>query len=149
VEFTDAVRNVLNRKGSEVFSVSPDASVFDAVARLAEEDIGALAVMEGARLVGVFSERDYARKVILLGRSSKDTRVSEAMTQPATCVPPDATIDDCMRIMVTDRTRHLMVVQHDRLMGIVSIGDLVNWMISTQAETIDRLHSYIAGSYPG
>jgi len=149
MESTDPVRFVLERKGFEVYSVSPDTSVYDALARMAEEDIGALAVMSAGRLAGVFSERDYARKVILLGRSSKDTLVSEVMSHPATCVSPQTTIDECMRMMVTQRCRHLMVTDRDRPMGIVSIGDLVNWIISAQADTIVHLHKYIAGSYPG
>lgn len=148
MEFTGTVRSVLAHKGCAVSSISPDATVFQAVARMAEEDIGALAVTDGRRLVGIFSERDYARKVILLGRSSKDTMVWEAMTQPPGCVTPDVSVEDCMRLMITQRNRHLLVLDHGELAGIVSIGDLVNWIISAQAEQIDQLTHYIVGSYP-
>ncbi|MES1262361.1 MAG: CBS domain-containing protein [Acidobacteriota bacterium] len=148
MEVTGTVHSVLARKGSAVSSISPDATVYEAVARMAEEDIGALAVIENRRLAGIFSERDYARKVILLGRSSKDTKVSEAMTHPAVCVLPEESVEDCMRLMSARRNRHVLVLDRGELCGIVSIGDLVNWIISAQAETIDHLTNYIAGSYP-
>lgn len=146
---TGTLRSVLSRKGSAVSSISPDATVYEAVARMADEDIGALAVIKNDRLLGIFSERDYARKVILLGRSSKETTVADAMTHPAICVPPEESVEDCMRLMITRRNRHVLVLDHGELCGIVSIGDLVNSIISAQAETIDHLTSYIAGGYPG
>jgi len=149
MEFTGTIRSVLARKGSAVSSISPDATVYEAVARMAEEDIGALAVIESRRLAGIFSERDYARKVILLGRSSKETMVSEAMTQPAVCVPPEESVEDCMRLMLSMRNRHVLVLDRGELCGIVSIGDLVNSIISAQAAAIDQLTNYIAGAYPG
>jgi CBS domain-containing protein len=146
--FTDSVRLLLARKGSKVCSISPDAPVLEALAVMAKEDIGALAVLEKGRPLGIFSERDYARKVILLGRSSAHTRVSEVMSRPAPCVTPEDTVDSCMRIMTSGRIRHLLAVESDEVTGIVSIGDLVSWMISVQADTIGQLHDYIAGSYP-
>jgi CBS domain-containing protein len=116
---------------------------------MADEDIGALAVMHQGRLIGIFSERDYARKLVLLGRTSQETTVAEAMTMPPTCVPPDETVESCMRIMVMNRSRHLFVREGGQLLGLVSVGDLVNWTISAQAETIHQLSTYIAGGYPG
>jgi CBS domain-containing protein len=149
MELGDKVRSVLERKGSVVWSISPQASVFEAVQLMAEKDIGALAVLEGRRVVGIFSERDYARKIILEGKSSKHTSVHEVMTHPVISVDPEDTVDECMHLMTDHRVRHLPVISGGELAGMVSIGDLVNWIISAQAETIGHLHSYIAGSYPG
>ena len=149
MELGDKVRSVLERKGSVVWSISPQASVFEGVQLMAEKDIGALAVLDGRRLVGIFSERDYARKIILEGKSSKQARVHEVMTHPVISVDPEDTVDECMHLMTDHRVRHLPVMTGGELVGMVSIGDLVNWIISAQAETIGHLHSYIAGSYPG
>jgi CBS domain-containing protein len=149
MQITDSVCSVLARKGYRVSSVPPDCPVRDALARMADEDIGALAVMDGDRLLGAFTERDYARKIILLGRSSAETTVAEAMTQPATCVNPGTSVDECMRLTVVSRSRHLFIMDDGKVAGVVSIGDLVSWIISVQAETITQLHGYIAGSYPG
>jgi CBS domain-containing protein len=148
MEFTHPVRLLLARKRSTICSISAHAPVRDALVMMAEEDIGALAVMEMGRPLGIFSERDYARKVILLGRSSADTPVSEVMSHPPPCVSPEETVDSCMRMMTARRIRHLLITEHDKVTGIVSIGDLVSWIISVQADTIGQLHSYIAGSYP-
>jgi CBS domain-containing protein len=149
MEFKDPVRSVLARKGWKVFSIPPETSVLTAVRQMADKDIGALAVIDGGLLVGLFSERDYARKIILHGRVSRETPVYEVMSSPAAFVTPDVTVDECLQIMTRNRVRHLPVVEDGRVIGIVSIGDLVNWVVSVQAETIGQLHSYIAGSYPG
>jgi CBS domain-containing protein len=120
---------------------------------MSDKDIGAVVIAESEvepkRMLGIFSERDYARKIILLGRSSKDTLVGEVMSFPATTVTPDETVEFCLRMMTTYRLRHLVVVENSRLVGMVSIGDLVNWIISAQEEMIGQLHSYISGNYPG
>jgi CBS domain-containing protein len=145
----DSVEMVLRRKGRQVWSTCPTATVYDAIEIMSEKGIGALPVISGNILVGIVSERDYARKVILRNRSSKHTLVSEIMTTPALTVAPSHTVEECMRMMTDFRLRHLPVVEGDRLIGIVSIGDLVNWTISAHEETIERLESYIAGKYPG
>jgi CBS domain-containing protein len=148
MQFNEKIRSVLGRKTNVLFHVAPDISVFDAVQEMADRDVGALAVLDKGHLCGIFSERDYARKIILLGKSSKDTCVADVMSSPATVVTPDDTVDDCLRMMTDYRLRHLIVVEDGHPAGIVSIGDLVNWIISTQVEVIDQLHSYIAGNYP-
>lgn len=149
METSDTVNSVLRQKSYHVWSVTPETSVYDALALMADKQIGALLVISGAKLAGIFSERDYARKVILMGRSSKDTRVAEIMTTPAISVTPEHTVDKCMRLMTEHRVRHLPVVQNEGVTGIVSIGDLVNWIITRQEETIHQLHEYISGTYPG
>ena len=145
---SDTVRAILQHKGNHVWSVDPDDSVFQAVQLMAEKGIGALVVLSDEKLVGVVSERDYARKVILQGRSSADTRVREIMTSPVFSVGPDHSVDDCMRIVSAKRIRHLPVVRDDRVIGVVSIGDLVRSVISRQGETIQYLQEYIGGKYP-
>jgi CBS domain-containing protein len=149
MKLTDSVECILKRKGSLVYSISADATVYEALERLAEKDIGALIVMNGPVLVGVFSERDYVRKVILKGRSSKEMQVHEIMSSPAVAVDRKATIDDCMSLMTSKRFRHLPVVEAGTVVGVVSIGDLVNWVITVQDETIHHLEDYITGKYPG
>jgi CBS domain-containing protein len=146
---TDPIRSVLEYKGHDVFSVDPQASVYEAIELMADREIGALLVMSEGKLVGLISERDYARKIILKGRLSRQTRVEEVMSSPVVCASPGDTVDDCMRIMTQSRIRHLPVADGGRILGVVSIGDLVNWIITAQAETIGHLHSYIAGTYPG
>jgi CBS domain-containing protein len=149
MELSDEIRSLLKVKGDCVWSITPWESVYEAIAAMSERQVGALPVMEGGRLVGIISERDYARRVILKGRSSKETQVAEIMTTPVVSVIPEATVEGCMRIMTVNRVRHLPVVEDGRVVGIVSIGDLVNWIISAQADAIDQLSSYIAGKYPG
>lgn len=146
---SDTVHAILQHKGHHVWSVSPDDLVIEAVRLMAEKSIGALVVLADNRLAGIVSERDYARKVVLRGRASGDTRVREIMTSPVFSVGPDHTVDDCMRIVTAKRIRHLPVVRDDHVIGIVSIGDLVRSVISTQGETIQYLHEYIVGKYPG
>ena len=148
MEITDKIRSVLDYKGHDVFSVDPQKSVYEALEIMADKGIGALLVMVGGKLTGLISERDYARKIILKGRSSRETRVEDVMTSPVVCASQDDTVDECMRLMTVNRIRHLPVAQGERVLGMISIGDLVNWIITAQAETIDHLNSYIAGSYP-
>ncbi len=142
------VEAILKRKGNAVYSVRPDATVFDAIRRLAEVNIGALLVMEDGKLLGVFSERDYTRKVALRGRDSRNTPVKDIITNRLFTVPPSATVSECLRLMVDNRIRHLPVVQEGTVIGVVSIGDLVNWIISSQSAAIEQLESYISGGYP-
>ena len=138
------VRQLLARKGGEVLGIAPDATVYDAILAMAEAGIGALVVQEGGRLVGMISERDYARKVILQGRSSRETRVREVMASPVITVTPGDTVQRCMEIMTAERVRHLPVLEDDRLVGLVSIGDAVKSVIAQQAFMIEQLESYIA-----
>jgi len=145
----DSVRLVLKQKGQDIWYVSPDACVYDAIEIMAEKYVGALLVVSDGNLVGVVSERDYARKVILQGKSSRQTQVKEIMTSPAIFVTPEHTVEDSMRIMTDKHIRHLPVVEDGKILGVVSIGDLVKWMISAQQQTISQLHSYITSSYPG
>jgi len=145
----DSVRLVLKQKGQDIWYVSPDACVYDAIEIMAEKYVGALLVVADGNLVGVVSERDYARKVILQGKSSKQTQVKEIMTSPAIFVTPEHTVEDSMRIMTDKHIRHLPVVEDGKILGVVSIGDLVKWMISAQQQTISQLHSYITNTYPG
>jgi CBS domain-containing protein len=146
----DTVRSILANKGPAIWSIAPEASVYDALQLLAEKDIGALVVVSEGRAVGVFSERDYARKVILAGRTSRELLVREVMTSPVITVAQDHSVEECMRVMTSHHIRHLPVLDGTRLAGVVSIGDLVNAIISTQADTIQHLSNYISGSgnYP-
>jgi CBS domain-containing protein len=145
----ESIRCILQFKGRDVWSLHPDASVYEAIEMMSRKQVGALLVIRDSQPVGFVSERDYARKVILKGKSSRETKVSEIMSSPIITVGPDQTIDECMRIMTASRIRHLPVVERGQIVGIVSIGDLVRWIISSQEETIHQLHSYIAGAYPG
>ena len=132
-------------KGHEIWSVRPDDTVFDAVKQMADKEAGALLVMDGNKLVGIVTERDYARKIILEGKSSKHVTVSEVMTRKVLCATPELTVDECMALMTDSRTRHLPVVDHKRVVGVISIGDLVKAMISKQKMLIDQLQHYISG----
>ena len=142
------INEILSNKSSQIWSVSPDATVFEAIQLMADKNIGALPVIAGNQLVGVVSERDYTRKVALKGKSSKDTRVLEILATPVTATPSH-TVEECMKLMTTNRVRHLPVLDGEKVVGLVSIGDLVNWIISAQSVTINQLESYISGHYPG
>jgi len=137
------VRHVLDRKGSAVHAIGPDATVLEALRLMATHGIGALLVMQGDKVLGVISERDYARKVALLGRASHDTPVSQIMTSPAVTVAPDDTVDSCMRVVTDKRIRHLPVIANGRVVGVLSIGALVKTLIGEQRETIEQLEAYI------
>jgi CBS domain-containing protein len=145
----DTVRSIVQRKGSTVWSVAPETTVYEAIKRMAEKGVGALMVVEEERLVGVISERDYARKVILKGKSSRDTRVRDIMSAPVITVTPEHSVEECLAIVTQHRIRHLPVLEEGRLAGVVTIGDLVGALIAAQADTIHHLSSYISGKYPG
>ena len=136
---------LLDSKGYTIHAIAPGASVIDAIRSMAENHVGALLVMQGQELAGIVSERDYARKVILLGRSSSTTAVREIMSTPVVTLPPESTVDTAMRLMTERRIRHLPVVDAGRVVGVVSIGDLVKCVIDDQRHTIDDLNSYIRG----
>jgi CBS domain-containing protein len=145
----DRVEDILRQKGSRVWTVPADATVFEAIQLMAARNIGALVVMDRGQLAGLFTERDYTRKVALHGKSSKETLVSEIISDRLLVATPENSVEECMRLMTEHRVRHLPVLDGERLVGILSIGDLVNWTISAQNTEIYQLHSYIAGQYPG
>jgi len=142
------IGEILNQKGNAVWTIGPEATVFEAIQLMAEKNIGALLVTEKGKLIGILSERDYTRKVALRGKSSKQTPVKDILSGQVIHVSPTHTIEECMRLMTDHRVRHLPVLEKDRILGIVSIGDLVNWIISAQSTTIHQLQTYITG-YPG
>lgn len=139
------VRNILDGKGKQVFSVEPNTIVYHAIEIMAEKNIGGLLICENGQLVGIFTERDYARKLILKGKSSKDTTIGELMTKSPFTVNLDTSIEECMEMMSNKRIRHLPVVDNGKVIGVISIGDVVTFIIQEQKSTIDHLQSYIAG----
>jgi CBS domain-containing protein len=146
MKIAGTISGILALKGSTVWSIAPATTVFDAIALMAEKNIGALPVVQNDRLIGIISERDYTRKVILKGKSSHETRVEEIMTQDLVTADPSDTVVDCMRVMTEERVRHLPVIKGAKIVGILSIGDLVKCLISAQAETIDNLEQYLTGA---
>lgn len=147
MELTGKIGSLLQRKGGQVWSLQATASVYDAIAMMAEKGVGALPILDAGTLIGIVSERDYARKVILMGRSSKDTPVTEIMSSPVISVSPSQTVEDCMHIITEMRIRHLPVTEGGKILGMVSIGDLVNWVITEQRETIQHLEAYIGANH--
>ena len=145
----DTIETLLKHKSfNKVLALDPDQTVYDALQTMAQYDVGCLIVCEDSRLVGIFSERDYARKGILHGHVSKETLVRDMMTSPVMFVTPEHTVDDCMNLMTQRRFRHLPVLENDNVIGMVSIGDLVKWVISGQQHAIQALEGYITGAYP-
>lgn len=149
MEIAGSVRAILAHKGSAVWSIAPNSMIFDAIQLMADKNVGALPVVENGRLVGMLSERDYTRKVAVKGKSSKETSVREIMTQGVVTVTQAHTIRECMRLMTDSHIRHLPVMEGTKIVGLVSLGDLVKWTISAQEATIEALQQYITGAYPG
>jgi CBS domain-containing protein len=148
MEISGSVGVILAHKGSAVWSIAPNSMVFDAIQLMADRNVGALPVVEKGELVGIISERDYTRKVILKGKSSKDTPVRDIMTQEPVTVHPGDSVGECMHVMTEKRVRHLPVMEGAKMVGLLSIGDLVRRIISAQTATIDNLEKYITGDYP-
>lgn len=147
MEIPTAARTLLEHKGREIWTIEPTFTVYQAIQMMSEKNIGALPVMEGTKLVGMISERDYMSKVALKGKSSKETPVSDIMTRDLVTVASDQSVSKCLEIITEHRIRHLPVMDGDELLGIVSIGDLVKWVIATQRMTIEQLNAYISGGY--
>jgi|SRR3954470_5363184 len=149
MEISGTISAILREKGAAIHSIAPDTTVYDAIQVMADRNIGALLVMNNQRLVGVISERDYTRKIALKGKQSKQTPVSEIMFSPVISVGDDASVEECMELMTKHRIRHLPVLAGDRVVGVVSIGDLINWIIKTQREVLNSMEDFISGKYPG
>jgi CBS domain-containing protein len=144
----DPISGILEQKGCEIWSVAPTAPVFEAILRMSQARVGALLVLDGGKVAGLISERDYARKVILEGRSSRETLVREIMATPVISVRPEETVDECMQLMTDRRIRHLPVLDGQRVVGVISMGDLVQWIISAHEVMVEQLNNYITGRYP-
>jgi CBS domain-containing protein len=149
MELMETIRPLMKEKSGRVWTATPDMTVFDALELMAEKEVGALPVLAGGMLVGMISERDYARKVILKGKASRETPVAEIMAEIAVTVTPETTVEQCMLLMTHHRVRHLPVLENGELWGVISLGDLVNWVIQSQRQTIRHLNEYISGAYPG
>jgi CBS domain-containing protein len=149
MDVSGTIEAILNQKTGEIWSVEPDATVYDAIAMMADKNVGALLVVEKGQLAGIISERDYTRKVMLRGKRSRETLVKEIMSTQLTTVDPKETVSDCLRFMTEKRVRHLPVVAEGSLRGVISIGDLVKQVIASQNATIEHLENYISGGYPG
>ena len=149
MDVSGTISAILSQKSGEIFSVTPDTTVHDAVAMMDEKNVGALLVMKGAKLVGMLSERDYTRKVMLRGKKSADTKVSEIMSSKLTVAHPNEGVEECLRVMTDKRFRHLPVLDGEKVIGVISIGDLVKHVISCQSATIAHLENYISGGYSG
>ncbi|HSP44803.1 MAG TPA: CBS domain-containing protein [Chthoniobacterales bacterium] len=149
MDVSGTIEAILAQKGPEIFSVSPDAMVFEAVELMANRNVGALLVVENDKLVGLISERDYTRKVMLRGKKSRETPVREIMSSALTVVSPREPVENCLRMMTDKRIRHLPVLEGEKIRGVISIGDLVKWVIATQSAAIQHLEMYISGGYTG
>ncbi len=149
MEITTPVSILLSQRSGRVWSIGPDATVFEAISLMAEKNIGALPVVDDGRLLGVISERDYTRKVILLGRVSRETRVGDIMTVEPVTVSPADSVQECMRLMTENHVRHLPVLEAGQMVGLLSIGDVVNWTIASQKSAIEDLTNFVTGAYPG
>jgi len=143
------IDSILREKGTQTWTIPPEATVYEAIQLMAEKNIGALLVMQGEELAGIITERDYTRKVALKGKSSRQTPVRELISNPVITVERGETVEECMRLMTEHRVRHLPVMEGSRVVGVVSIGDLVNWTISAQHLAISQMEDYISGKYPG
>lgn len=148
MDINTTVSSILDFKPAALWSVDPDTTVYDAIALMAEKNIGALPVMKAGRLLGMLSERDYTRKIVLRGRASRETKVGEIMTSDIVTVGPQELVVNCMQMMTDNHVRHLPVMDGSEVLGLVSIGDLVNWIIGVQANAIDDLERYVTGAYP-
>lgn len=149
MDVSGTIDAILSRKGGEIHKILPDATVLEAVELMAAKNVGALLVVQGDQLVGLISERDYTRKVVLHGKRSRETPVREIMSTDLRVIRPNESVETCLRMMTENRIRHLPVVSEDRLLGVISIGDLVKWVMASQSATIAQLENYISGGYTG
>jgi CBS domain-containing protein len=147
MEFTYSVRAILDTKGAHVYCITPDHTVYDALEHMSQLGVGALVVQSDSKIVGIVSERDYARKIILEGRTSRDAHVRDIMTENVIVASPSDTVDGCMKLLTDHHIRHLPIVEEDNVVGMITAGDLVRWIITQQNETIEQLEHYIAGGY--